>query len=69
MTTPGHGHDMNVGSVESAAPAAGLLVSATLLQCAPHQVTPVVRSAAFIAASPSSRTRGYRWARDGRDAG
>ncbi len=59
MTTPAH--EMNVGSFESAAAAAGLLVSATLLQCAPDQVTPVVRSAAFAAASPSSKTRGYRW--------
>lgn len=62
MTTPGH-----ETSTASAGSAAGLLISATLLQCAPHQVTPIVRSAAFVAASPSSRTRGYRWAT--RDAG
>ena len=66
MTPPAP--DMNAGSIESAALPAGLLISATLLQCTPHQVTPIVRSAAFVAASPSSKTRGYRWARDGRDA-
>lgn len=65
MTTSG---PTDGGSLRTPASAVGLLVSATLLQSAPNQVAPLVRSAAFVTASTGER-RGYRWAaRESSDA-